>query len=129
MYSSHRSPPPAFARPAVAHRAVARESRRWSEFASHGGQLTMADYLLRKENTRRCEHAMAVSSTLMAVSSTLSGSGSDLGDQLGLAESTNSKKEDGYSMGSCLPHRVALVDLPTSTRGALQLVPETMGFM
>ena len=29
--------------------AVARESRHWSDFLSDGGELTVADYLLRKE--------------------------------------------------------------------------------
>ena len=240
MYSSHKPPPPAFARPAAAHRAVARESRHWSDFLSDGGELTVADYLLRKENTCRCELAVPIrklaerrasahrscptacrtcaaaapwrcarcscagrsarldhleqevdagpppaatcskcaqetvgaqactlsstsaqpwqfrtteraqlqqvcervvrkwfalglivelcsciiswpcsSSMVMAVSSTSSGSGSDLGDQLWLDESTNSKKEEGYTVGKGLPHRVALGDLPTSSRGAV----------
>ena len=54
-----------------------------------------------------------------AVSSTSSGSGSDLEDQLWLDESTNSKKEEGYCTGKGLPRAVALGDLPTSTRGAV----------
>ena len=56
---------------------------------------------------------------VMAVSSTSSGSASELEDQLGLDESTNSKKEEGYTVGKGLPHRVALGDLPTSSRGAV----------
>ena len=42
------------------------------------------------------------SSIVMAVSSTSSGSGSDLGDQLWLDESTNSKKEERYTTGKGL---------------------------
>ena len=56
---------------------------------------------------------------VMAVSSTSSRSASELEDQLGLDESTNSKKEEGYTVGKGLPHRVALGDFPTSTRGAV----------
>lgn len=56
---------------------------------------------------------------VMAVSSTSSRSASELEDQLGLDESTNSKKEEGYTVGKGLPHRVAVGDLPTSSRGAV----------
>ena len=59
------------------------------------------------------------SSMVMAVSSTSSGSASELEDQLGLDESTNSKKEEGYATGKGRPRGVALGDLPTSTRGAV----------
>ena len=48
----------------------------------------------------------------------------DLEDQLGVDRNSKSKNEDGYTMGSCLLRRVAVGDLPFSTGGALQLVPE-----
>ena len=66
------------------------------------------------------------SSMVMAVSSTSSGSASELEDQLGLDESTNSKKEERYSTGNWIPRRVAVGDLPTSSRGAVQLVLQTV---
>ena len=59
------------------------------------------------------------SSMVMAVSSTSSRSTSELEDQLGLDESTNSKIEARYSTGKGLPRRVARFDFPTSTRGAV----------
>ncbi len=59
------------------------------------------------------------SSMVMAVSSTSSRSASELEDQLGLDESTNSKNEDRYSTGNWVPRRVAVGDLPASSRGAV----------
>ena len=50
----------------------------------------------------------------------------DLEDQLGVDRNSKSKNEDGYTMGSCLLRRVAVGVQPASTRGALQLVLETL---
>ena len=66
---------------------------------------------------------------VMAVSSTSSRSASDLGDQLGLDESTNSQKEEGYTVGKGLPHRVAVGDLPTSSHGAVGAISSSRGAM
>ena len=50
--------------------------------------------------------------------------GATIGDQLGVDRNSESKNEDGYTMGSCLLRRVAVGDSPFSTGGAPQLVPE-----
>ena len=50
----------------------------------------------------------------------------DLEDQLGVDRNSKSKNEDGYTMVSCLLRRVAVGVQPASTRGALQLVLETL---
>ena len=49
-----------------------------------------------------------------------------LGDQLGLDDEANSEIADGYATGSSARRGVAVGDLPTSSAGAVQLVPRTL---
>ena len=49
-----------------------------------------------------------------------------LEDQLGLDDEVNSEIADGYTVGSSARHRTAVGDLPTSSAGAVQLVPQYM---
>ena len=53
--------------------------------------------------------------------------GDHRGPARGVDRNSESKNEDGYTMGSCLLRRVEVGDSPFSTGGAQQLVPEQVG--